>query len=258
MRIARIGSRVFAALLALAALGLAASGNAEPLDLGDPTARTVVVEFETSADLSTVAAQFGESVPATYSAVGTLGTLTIAGDDFEAIAAGGSGEFVSSDIVIEIDTGTGFGAVTEANGTLTLQQGGYAWSWTLDTARTAGWIDGAGFGPLHCVSQAQVDDLCASIPAFCGATCEIVPGAVYDPGTGTINMVGFEHQDGCGETGCVVIDFFTGRGDLRLSELAPPAQLPALPHPGWLVGGLVVLGCWGLRRLSPRPVGRED
>jgi len=250
MRVARIGSRAALSALVLATLGLAGRGKAEPLDLGDPTARSIVVEFETSSDLSTVGAQFGEPVPATYSVAGGLATIEIAGETFEALASSGSFQVESSDIVIEIDTATGSGAVVSASGTATSPFAAYTWSWTLDTGRTGGWIDGASLGPLYCESQAQVDELCGFIPSFCGATCEIVPGAVYAPGTGTINMVGFEFQDGCGESGCLAVGLFTGRGDLRLSEAASPVPLPALPLPGWLVGCLGLVGCWLLRQTA--------
>lgn len=258
MQIVATARRVVAGVLASASVTLASPGSTTPLDLADPTPRLVVVEFETSADLSTIAAQFGESVPATYSMTGTVGTLTIAGDDFEALAPSGSFQLESSDIVIEIDTITGAAAVISASGTLSSQFGGYAWSWTLDTARTAGWLDGGGFGPLHCSSQAQVDDACLTIPALCGAICEIVPGAVYDPGTGTLNMVGFEHQDGCGETGCTVVDFFTGRGDLRLSELAASRPLPALSQAGRWIGSLTILYCGLLAGRGARTQSRSS
>jgi hypothetical protein len=232
----------------LATIGLAAVAPATPLDLGDPTPRALVVEFETSADLSTVGTLYGESVPAIVSVDAGTATITIAGDDFEALFAGGSIQVDSSDIVIEIDTNTGSASVVSATGTVTSPFVAYSWSWTLDTSRTAGWVDGSGFGPLHCTSQAEIDALCPSIPAFCGATCEIVPGATYDTQTGGLNMVGFEHQDGCGETGCMVVDFFTGRGDLRLSE-AP--QVPALPLP-FLGFAVVAIAAWTVTRGRPR------
>jgi hypothetical protein len=100
---------------------------------------------------------------------------------------------------------------------------GYEFIWSLDTTRTSGFVQADGLPALHCTSQAALDALCPSVPQLCGAICVIVPGAAYDPATGKLNMVGFERQSGCGETGCLVFDFFNRNGDLRLSEVpAPP------------------------------------
>ena len=215
---------------------------ADSLDLADPTPRLIVVEFETSSNLSTVGAVFDESVPATYSAAGGLGTVVIAGDDFEALFTTPGFVIESSDIVIDVTIATGDVAVTSASGSVSYSGAGYTWFWSLDTIRTGGWIEHSLLPPLFCDSQAYIDNIiCPSQPQFCDAICNLVPTAPYDPVTGALNMVGFENQDGCGEAGCLILDFFTGRGDIRLSEVEGPTPVPATSWPAPMTLGMAAL-----------------
>ena len=92
----------------------------------------------------------------------------------------------------------------------------------LDTAALSGFM-GPDTPPLFCTSQAQVDGLCMFEPSLCGQTCTIVPGYPYDPATGLVNMIGIETVYGCDGSICFgPFDFFSQRGDLRLTE-DPPA-----------------------------------
>ncbi len=231
--------------IALWGLVLVASNGtaaAAPLELADPTPRLIVVEFETSSNLSTVGAVYDESVPATYSGAGGVGTVVIAGDDFEALFTSPGFLIESSDIVIEITVATGDAAVASASGLVSFSNAGYTWFWSLDTIRTGGWIEHSLLPPLFCDSQAFIDDIiCPSQPQFCDAVCNLVPAAPYEPVTGALNMVGFEQQDGCGEAGCLILDYFTGRGDIRLSEVEAPIPLPATSGPALVTVGMLAL-----------------
>ncbi len=246
-------------ILAWGLVLVASNGTAAtpPLDLADPTLRPIVVEFETSSNLSTVGAAYGESVSATYSAASGVGTVVIAGDDFEDLFTTPGFVIESSDIVIEITLATGDAAVASASGTVSFSGAGYTWFWSLDTIRTGGWIEHSLLPPLFCDSQAYIDDvICPSLPQFCDAVCNLVPAAPYSPVTGMLNMVGFERQDGCGETGCLILDFFTGRGDIRLSEVEAPIPLPATSGPVLVTAGMLALVLY-LAWLR-KPPGRTD
>ncbi len=222
---------------------------ARPLDSSNPTARSIQVEFEISPDLTTVGQVYAPPIAAQYSASGNVGTVVIPSAEYEAFV--GWPALSISDITIEIDLTTLEAQVVDTAGSVSDPPfAEFVFSWNLDTTQPAGFVD--LFEPLHCSSQAQVDDICLFLPVFCGATCVLVPGAGYDAATGKLNMVGFEFQSGCGETGCLDVNQFLARGDLRLSEVAP---VPVLSLPGLILFGALLLGTsiWMIqRRLSFR------
>jgi hypothetical protein len=216
------------------ALGLGFAGAADaqgsaPLDVSDPTPRSVLVQVENSSNLATVGQSFGPAFPATWSASGNTGTLTISAATHEQMRSGGldpvPGTFTP--IVITIDLVT-LGATSQAaSGQLT--SGGLVFNFyqqALGTATTGGFA-GPSVPPLFCTSQAQIDQICQIVPSFCGQTCTLVPGHAYDPATGRVNLIGPETQSGCDGTVCQgPFDMFTPRGDLRVTEAA---DVPALP-----------------------------
>ena len=220
----------------------AASAAAEqPLNVLDPTLRGVFVEVEISSDLSIVGESFGPTYQATYSASGNVGTLVIPVTSHEEMREGFltpiPGTFTP--IVIEIDLTTFAATSQTASGAL--QSGPVTMAFVqhpLSTEATAGYITGGDItSPLFCTSQLEVDELCLIVPAFCGAICVVVPGSPYDAATGKINLVGSEEQQGCDGAVCAgPFVYFTGRGDLRLTEplvLGVPTLGP---------GGILLLG----------------
>jgi len=116
----------------------------------------------------------------------------------------------------------------------------------LGTTTTGGYA-GPTVPPLFCTSQAQIDMFCMFVPSFCGQTCTIVPGNAYDPGSGKVNLVGRETQNGCDGSFCQgPFDMFTQRGDLRLTEAAEVPALPGLAPIALL--GLLAAGGRALRK----------
>ena len=206
---------------------------AQPLDLADPTPRTIRVEFEISVDPGTVGQTYSEPFVSSYSATGNTGTVVIPGAVYESAIqthdldyfdtmmtwslVGGS----ASDFTLDIDLTTleataqplGYEvSITDPvpfpqNGTVTRE---------LSTTATAGFA----FLPQF-----------PGFPFFCD-TCTLVPGAPYDPATGKLNAVGSDHlvaPDIPSLTG------FSRAGDLRLSE-SPARAVPASSS----------YGLWGL------------
>jgi hypothetical protein len=247
----RCTERVLLLAIPLALLPGIARGQGAPLDVSDPTPRNVFVQIESSSTLSTVGQTFGPAFPATWSASGNTGTLTISIETHEQMRSEGSGLLPVPDtftpIVFQIDLTT-LEATSQpasgvlSNGPLVLSFGQQA----LGTTTTAGFM-GPTVPPLFCTSQADVDQACMFIPSFCGQTCTIVPGNAYDPGTGKVNLVGRETQSGCDGSFCQgPFDMFTGRGDLRLTEAA---EIPALPGIApFALLGLLAAGGRALRR----------
>lgn len=220
-------TRDLAATVGVAAVLLTVThADAAPLDLTNPSPRQVRVEIETSADLSVVGASYGDPIPASYAVEGGFGRVTIDDVDYEAFADIQGLDI--SDIVFRIDLATREVELVNAIGLVNQPFAGYQFIWSMDSTRTSGFVQVDNLPPFHCTSQADVDALCAFVPDFCGETCTIVPGASYDPATGKLNMVGFERQTGCGETGCITIDVFNRNGDMRLSEVAAAPMVPAL------------------------------
>jgi hypothetical protein len=213
-------------------LGFAGAANAqggEPLDVTDPTPRSVFVQVESSSNLATVGQSFGPAFPATWSASGNTGTLTISAATHEQmrpeLLLPVPGTFTP--IVFQIDLTTlqatsqpAGGQMTDGSLSFTFSQG------PLGTTTTGGFA-GPSVPPLFCTSQAQIDQICTFVPSFCGQTCTLVPGHAYDPASGRVNLIGRETQSGCDGSICQgPFDMFTPRGDLRVTEAA---EIPALP-----------------------------
>ena len=240
---------VGATALALLLSSPAHAQGGAPLDVSDPTPRTVFVQIESSSNRATVGQTFGPAFPATYSASGNTGTLTISIATHEQMRTDGftpvPGTFTP--LVFEIDRTTLQATSQVASGALGSGQAGFSFTQqVLGTTTTAGFM-GPSVPPLFCTSQAQVDQICMFVPSFCGQTCTIVPGSAYDPGTGEVNLVGRETQTGCDGGMCQgPFDFFTERGDLRLTE---GAEVPVLPGLAPLaLFALLVAGGRALRR----------
>jgi hypothetical protein len=225
--------------LALPLLASAAHAQAgAPLDVSDPTPRTVLVQVETSTNFAIVGQTFGPAFPASYAVSGNIATLTITAETHEQMRDGSfymavPGTF--SPLVIEIDRTTLEATSEPAYGVLDV---GFPISFTQQTlgTTTLGGFVGPGVGPLFCTSQQAIDDACQLWGQFCGLTCTLVPGDAYDPGSGRANLIGIETQTGC-HGPCQTFDYFTPQGDLRLTEAV---QIPALPGlaPLVLVGWL--------------------
>jgi hypothetical protein len=250
MRHAGLGG---AAALALLLSSPAHAQGGAPLDISDPTPRNVFVQVESSSSLGTVGQTFGPAFPATWSASGNTGTLTISVETHEQMRAGDWQPIPDTfdPIVFQIDLTTLEATSQPASGAIQSGQLGLGFTQqVLSTTGTAGYA-GPSVPPLFCTSQAEIDMFCMFVPSFCGQTCTIVPGNEYDPDTGEINLVGRETQSGCDGGVCQgPFDFFTQRGDLRLTEAA---EVPALPGPGAiLLIGLLAASAFALR------LGRRD
>jgi hypothetical protein len=227
-----------------------AQGGA-PLDVSDPTPRNVFVQVEQSASLGTVGQTFGPAFPATYSASGNTGTLTVSAATHEQMRTQGTSFLPVPDtftpIAVQIDL-TNLEATSPMAGGV-MSDGALVLSFSqnmLGTTTTAGYM-GPSAPPLFCTSQAEVDMACMFFPIFCGQSCILVPGDAYDPGTGKVNLVGRETQTGCDGSFCDgPFDFFTQRGDLRLTEAAEVPALPGLAPFALL--GLLAAGARVLRR----------
>jgi len=249
----RTSAIVVSTCLALAAR--VAAG--EPLDVHDPTPRSVFFETEISSEPNEVGQVFGSAHPAAWSASGNIGTLTISAATHEALRSGGGWTPVPDSfdpIVIQIDLTTleatsapAFGAIETGNVGLAFTQN------VLDSTAVVAYI-GPDVDPFICTSQAQVDALCPIAPQFCGQFCIPAAGSAYDEDTGLLNLVGSETQTACDGGQCFgPYDFFTAAGDLRLTEAAvpePPAPptLPALAPAGSALLSLL-LGSVALRRI---------
>lgn len=237
--------------LALVALAPAHAFAQTPLDVNDPTPRDVLVQLETSANLGVVGVTYGPALPATYSASGGVGTLVIPVASHEAMRSGLPpipGSFTP--VVIHIDLTTLAASSEAASGAQ--GQGQFGLSFTLNPLNTtgpAGFI-GPTLPPLFCTSQQQVDDLCPVFPPICGETCTLVPGSLYDPGTGKVNLVGSETQQGCDGAVCQgPFTYFTRFGDLRLLEAD---VVPALPWPTAMLLALLLLAAAASSTRIPR------
>ena len=224
-----VGSISWRALLLVAALVCApasASLAMFPLDVQDPAPRTVLVEWENSTDLSAVGVSYAAPVEASYSASGNVGTLVIPVESHEMIheATGEPVPGTFSSVTIEIDLTTLEATSQAAGGQITTAAGPQGVIFTqnpLSTSGIAGYATSAGTLPFpaFCASQADVDALCATIPSFCGATCQLVPGAAYDVSSGELNLVGSQDSIFC-VPGCLgPFELFSQYGDLRFSEV---------------------------------------
>jgi hypothetical protein len=249
MRHAFLGGISLSFLLASAAH---AQGGA-PLDVSDPTPRSVFVQVETSSNLGTVGQTFGPAYPATWSTAGSTGTLTISAATHAQMRTAGTGFTPVANsftpIVIAMDLTSLEATSQPASGAMVAGQLGFSFTQqVLGTTATAGYASGGNApAPLFCTSQAQLDQLCQIVPQLCGMTCNLVPGHEYEPATGEINLVGRETQSGCDGGMCQgPFDLFTGRGDLRLSEAA---EVPVLPGAAvFVLCGLLAASGRALRR----------
>jgi hypothetical protein len=214
-------------------LGFAGVANAQggaPLDVTDPTPRSVFVQVENSSNLATVGQSFGPAFPATWSASGNTGTLTISAATHAQMRAENGWEPLPgyfTPIVLQLDRTTLQASSQVASGVLA--SGPLVLGFTQQAlgSTTPGGFAGPSVPPFFCTSQADIDLFCMFMPTFCGKTCTLVPGSAYDPASGRVNLIGIESQSGCDGSFCQgPFDYFTQRGDLRLTEAA---EIPALP-----------------------------
>jgi hypothetical protein len=102
----------------VAALFVAHSAAAVPLDLGDPNPRLILVEFEISPNLATVGAVFSAPVQAVYAATGGLGTVVIDDAAYETFA--GTPGLDIGDVTARIDLATRAAEAIDVEGTVEL------------------------------------------------------------------------------------------------------------------------------------------
>lgn len=221
-----------------------------PLDVFDPTSRSVEFAVEISPEPNVVGQTFGPARSASWSSDGSTGTLIIAAATHEELRTGGGWTAVPGSfepIVIEIDLATLEATSLPASGAI--QSGNLSSSFTqnaLDSTAVVGYI-GPDVEPFICTSQAEVDALCAVAPEFCGQACIPVAGSAYDPDSGLVNLVGSETRTDCDGGQCFgPYDFVATLGDLRLDEASAPPAVPVLP-PAAGIGlvGLLILTARG-------------
>ena len=191
------------------------------------------MEFEISADPATVGQAFSESFEATYSATGNTGTVLISSAEYESAIQTHDLDYFDSMMVWSLVSGSASDFELEIDLT-TLEATAQLLSYqvlitdpvpfpqigtvTRDLSTTA--TAGFAFLPQF-----------PGFPFFC-STCLLVPGAAYDPVTGTINAVGSDHLVA---PDIPSLSGFSRAGDLRLSE-SPAQAVPALSR----------YGLWGL------------
>lgn len=226
--------------LAVCLLGSAAAWS-EPLNLFDPTPRTVYVQFETSTDPAAIGQTYSAPYEATYSVAGNIGTVMLSGstyesaietrdlDYFDALTAWTLVDGSASDFTLEIDLTTLEATAQTVTYDVTVPfpfpQIGTV-TRDLGTSTTAGYA----FLPEY-----------PGFPFFCD-TCLLVPGAAYNPATGEINAVGSDNL----VSPDVDLTSFARAGDMRLSEasgfplpgLAPTSLLALAVALGGLAGAL--------------------
>jgi hypothetical protein len=207
-------------LLALAGL-VAGPAAAEPLDLQDPTPRSIQVELG------------GVVVSAGYAIQAGAGAVTISAESHEQLRphflAPVPGSFTP--LTLTLDLAQGIVTSSQASGAWETQP--LAESFTqgpLSTETLAGYLQSTQLPPLLCTSQQQVDDFCLIQPIFCGAVCVPVPGSRFDPDTGEIALVGGEERFGCDGGACFGPYVYFALLDPVLSELAAP--VPSLGSVG--------------------------
>lgn len=239
---------VWLPLVLVCLLALPAWAQRVPLDVGNPSARRVFVEVESSPDEAVVGQSFDPPWPATWSVTGNVGRVEVSIPDHEDLREEFYNGFYTAipdtfaTWVIEIDLGTLEATTQQTTGDL--QNLPLQFRFTLlalDTARVGGFI-GPDTPPLFCTSQQQVDDACMIDPIFCGQVCNIVPGSPYDPGTGMLHLIGAETQIGCDGASCFgPFDYFARAGDLRLTEFVS-ASVPAAASPLRALLALLLFG----------------
>jgi hypothetical protein len=202
-------SRLVSWLLFTGLFGAALPARSVPVDLTDPTPRTVLVEVdEFLDDYGAIGAMFGTPVEAQFQSDGVTALVTVPGDVIESLVAqvfAGSATVVPgsfSDYLVEIDVASGAVLSASIDGQVTVPILG-----TIALAQTASSTQLAGFTLTNIFGF--------TVPIFCtsGTACTLVPGLPYDPATGQLNAVGRI---------ATVFDVFTPFGDLRLSEVPRP------------------------------------
>lgn len=184
----------------------------DPLDLSDPSPRTVVLQFEESLDPAVVGTAFGEGqLWASYLASGDLRVITLAAGEFAAhLAASTSYGFDAatvSDYVLVIDATSG--ALVSAD--WSADRAGETWTGEASSDAVGGYSILPAFGaqPVYC--EAALD-----------GPCDVaVAASAYDPGTGAIaGLGGIDVPTSNGEP--MPNDFFNPLADLRLAERPAP------------------------------------
>jgi hypothetical protein len=192
-------------VLALAVL-LPRAAAAVPVDLTNPTPRTVRIEIDQEQhDYAARGGAYTLPLDATFTSNGTVATIDVDGSAvgafvdayFAGAVSAVRGSF--SDYVLTIDVASGAVLSATVSGTLSTVVG------DVPIAQTASSSDVAGFQLFPFMGF--------TIPLFCtsGDGCTLVPGAPYDPLTGTANAVGIIVTS--------VFNTLTPFGDIRLSEL---------------------------------------
>jgi hypothetical protein len=206
-----------------------APARAVPVDLTDPTPRTVRLEIDQEQhDYGFRGGAYTLPLDAAFTSDGTTATIDVDGsavgafvnEYFAGAASVVPGSF--SDYVVTIDVASGAVLSASVSGTLSTVVGDVPIAQTASSSDVAGWqpFDFMGFTfPLFCTS---------------GDGCTLVPGAPYDPLTGTANAVGIIVTS--------LFDTFTPFGDIRLSELPPIGCSTAIDAKDYVPGETVRAG----------------
>lgn len=226
-------------VIAVALLALSSSSFAqEPLDLSNPTARTVWVHFEESSDPTAIGQTFGPPFPATYWVEGNTGKLLVDAIWHRQLRMQGfSPEYsaMASALEYEIDLTTLEASSQPAFAEFRIMRGAgiFYTTWidqqALGTTASAGVISG-NHTTKFCADQAYVDQLCGQDSDYCGETCTPILGLPYDPDTGLVNLVGREDNQTCDRCCCgPPLNYASLFGDLLLTEVAEAPGLPNRP-----------------------------
>lgn len=231
-------------LAASLVLGLAAELRAEPVDLSNPTPRTVRVEFEVSPHPEELGLVWSAPFDASFSVSGDRAVIVVDSADYEDFLAtyGGVGGFVPIPgswfpFVLMIDRadldadGYGLGQVVFPPG------GGGGGAQVGRSIQTYGFTGLAGWFEFSPGSGQYL--ACPGPLPF--ATCHPVTSSAYDSATGLLNAPGrdtFTHSD----IPPGFFPLFGTHGELRLSEAV--TAVPALPVAWWiaLAAALVLVG----------------
>lgn len=221
-----------------------ATAGSEPLDVSDPTARAIQIEFEISQPPGTIGQTWSVPFQASYSASGNTGTVVVSSTQYASAIATQQLDYMSALAAWSLVPGTATAFRLDIDLTtlaVTAQPSSYQISLAisppqdgtvtrnLSTTTTAGFAflpNPPGF-PLYCVP------------------CVPVPGAPYDPATGRLNAIGSDHL----VSPDVNITGFSRAGDVRLSE-APAPAVPAVSSYGLV--GIGALLTWIGVAMAPR------
>ena len=195
-------------MAALLLVGLATTVRAVPLDLTNPTSRSVRVEIDQEIhDFAVQGGAYSLPMGSSFSSNGALATVTVPESAIEAFIDGYFDGAVTavhgtfSDYIVTIDVATHEILSAAVTGTVNTIVG------PTVVTQTASSTALAGFTVLPFGSSV--------LPLFCagGVDCTIVPGQPYDAQTGQLRAVGVTTND--------FLPLFSPFGDLRLSEAAP-------------------------------------